>query len=1102
MKRKLFYSFLLYIVSVCAVFGFTFTANPTAESCAGNGAITFTSFNADPNGSIVYVVYKLPDIVTPYATVTNNVLNGLSAGTYRIIARETVGSVTTTQQLDVVINSDIVPLVYNVQSLNQACSNTSNILVNVTSGVAVTYEIFFGPLLFPSQSSNTFTGLPVGVYKIRVFDNCGIGVVQTFTVSQNTAGITIGSPTFTDTFPQNCNQIVVTNTLTPSAGTVLGYPLNINYTVYPPNGAPTISLTSFISNGNPTSQNASITIPYYINQTYSYDISIIDACGSVYTQNFVIDNNIAIINNTIILDCNQNFFELIAANFTPPYSLNFTSAPVGFIPSAFNANYPGPYNQGTSVFGSNTNIVPFGNYAVEITDACGRTTVRTFSVILNPPIPQAVSTNNGCLTNSGTIVVTIPSFEIVTATVTVAPPSYGFPLPHDVSALIDVNGTLTLSPVPLGNYTITMTDNCNSNLAPISTTVPVYIDQGIDARARPGCELGETAIRVFSNNGKLQTISITAAPSTFGQTLPFSVTNNIATDGVLYLNELPGGNYTFSAVDECGFANTVSISAPGYSITTGSFSLQPNCGSFDIPLNFVSNGTINESFWLQKLIDINSNTWGHPLTNLAYIDGTPPSTNDSLLLANNTTNFNLSFNGTFRIIRAFSSYNNGIAITAGASIDSMCLEILSPTLSFNQSLDILDANRLPCTPNGNLDVVITAVGFPPLTYSIIEKDGLPFVINNGNSNIFYNLGPGLYTFLVEDLCGNQVPRIFDVSTLSSLVNITQPNDILQCKNVITNNETFDITTQSPTILGSQSPLDYTLTYHTSLVDAQSNTNPIVNLTTFNPTSNPQTIYARLIYNALPTCYEVRSFDLIVGQIPQFNLQPNYTNCTSGPVDLDASTLNLSSTTYSWSNGVTTPTISISQLGTTNLTVTATNTYGVNNDLTCTASMNVSVTISALPQIDRIETVDWTENENSITIVTSNNGAYEFSLDGVVYQESNIFTNLLPGLYTVYVRDLNGCGVLTQEVWLLYYVKFFTPNGDGANERWTIKNARFEPDLKIIIYDRYGKTMASFDSNSRGWDGTYNNLPMFATDYWFVVYRQDGRIHKGHFALKR
>ena len=60
----------------------------------------------------------------------------------------------------------------------------------------------------------------------------------------------------------------------------------------------------------------------------------------------------------------------------------------------------------------------------------------------------------------------------------------------------------------------------------------------------------------------------------------------------------------------------------------------------------------------------------------------------------------------------------------------------------------------------------------------------------------------------------------------------------------------------------------------------------------------------------------------------------------------------------------------------------------------------------------------------------------------------------------------------------------------------------ETNLKVIVYDRYGKTMASFDANSLGWNGTYNGQLMFSDDYWFVVYRQDGREHRGHFTLKR
>lgn len=43
-------------------FGFTFTVTPTAETCTGNGALSFVASNTIPGGSIVYEIYKLPNV--------------------------------------------------------------------------------------------------------------------------------------------------------------------------------------------------------------------------------------------------------------------------------------------------------------------------------------------------------------------------------------------------------------------------------------------------------------------------------------------------------------------------------------------------------------------------------------------------------------------------------------------------------------------------------------------------------------------------------------------------------------------------------------------------------------------------------------------------------------------------------------------------------------------------------------------------------------------------------------------------------------------------------------------------------------------------------
>jgi gliding motility-associated-like protein len=57
-------------------------------------------------------------------------------------------------------------------------------------------------------------------------------------------------------------------------------------------------------------------------------------------------------------------------------------------------------------------------------------------------------------------------------------------------------------------------------------------------------------------------------------------------------------------------------------------------------------------------------------------------------------------------------------------------------------------------------------------------------------------------------------------------------------------------------------------------------------------------------------------------------------------------------------------------------------------------------------------------------------------------------------------------------------------------------------MLIYIYDRYGKIVSSFDANNLGWDGTYNGYRLPATDYWFVVKRQNGKEYKGHFSMMR
>ncbi|WP_430426008.1 T9SS type B sorting domain-containing protein [Maribacter litoralis] len=204
--------------------------------------------------------------------------------------------------------------------------------------------------------------------------------------------------------------------------------------------------------------------------------------------------------------------------------------------------------------------------------------------------------------------------------------------------------------------------------------------------------------------------------------------------------------------------------------------------------------------------------------------------------------------------------------------------------------------------------------------------------------------------------------------------------------------------------------------------------------------------------------------------------------------------------YEWSTGETTQTITVTTNNIGAYWVSVSEDHGT---YSCNTTKNFEVVLSNVATISSFDIQDWTANNNSIEVILSDAslGDYEYSLDNYNYQDSALFTDLLPGEYTVYVRDKNGCGITQDLAYILYFPKFFTPNNDGINDEWVIDYADTEPALMVKIFDRYGKFLKQLNGTS-SWDGTYNGHTMPASDYWFVVTRNDGTSLNGHFTLKR
>ena len=287
----------------------------------------------------------------------------------------------------------------------------------------------------------------------------------------------------------------------------------------------------------------------------------------------------------------------------------------------------------------------------------------------------------------------------------------------------------------------------------------------------------------------------------------------------------------------------------------------------------------------------------------------------------------------------------------------------------------------------------------------------------------------------------------------------------------------------------------------------------------------QTITVTVLNPDNPDCVSTTDIDLTVNPLPEFSVETSQIVCSSDPtftIILDPIEANATeSFNYEWfwtsldrsiinqflSND---PTITVSTPGT--YLVSLTNTLG------CTRTREIFVNASELATItsDDITVVD-ISNNNSITIDESSlgNGNYEYALEDefssildeafFAYQDKPFFDGVKPGVYKLYVRDKNGCGTAGPlEISIIGYVRYFTPNGDGANDTWQIKgiNSKFQPNSNIHIFDRYGKLLKQLDPLGPGWNGTFNGNLMPNDDYWFKVLLQDGRTFMGHFTLKR
>ncbi len=302
---------------------------------------------------------------------------------------------------------------------------------------------------------------------------------------------------------------------------------------------------------------------------------------------------------------------------------------------------------------------------------------------------------------------------------------------------------------------------------------------------------------------------------------------------------------------------------------------------------------------------------------------------------------------------------------------------------------------------------------------------------------------------------------------------------------------------------SMLPANATVSYYETLDDAYNETNALAS-SFENSTIDQQTIYVRIESNN--QCYAVSTVDLIVLYTPILELDVTADNPIYYCLDTYPETKRLfggvlfdlpSNYYYLWNTGENTSFIDVNEIGTYSVTVSDPN--------GCSSSRSIVVVASEIANINEV-LIEGGNTYNTVTISVSGSGNYEYALDNAngFYQSSNVFTNVLAGFHTVYVRDINGCGIASKLISVLGFPKFLTPNNDGYHDTWKVNgiNALFHDGITIHIFNRTGKLITSLNNQTPGWDGNFNGRPLPSDDYWYSATLIDGQEYRGHFTLKR
>ncbi|MCH2044511.1 MAG: gliding motility-associated C-terminal domain-containing protein [Saprospiraceae bacterium] len=175
----------------------------------------------------------------------------------------------------------------------------------------------------------------------------------------------------------------------------------------------------------------------------------------------------------------------------------------------------------------------------------------------------------------------------------------------------------------------------------------------------------------------------------------------------------------------------------------------------------------------------------------------------------------------------------------------------------------------------------------------------------------------------------------------------------------------------------------------------------------------------------------------------------------------------------------------------------------------------TVSITVYPEVNATISPD--------TIIVEGSAAFLYASGGDFYEwtpDLNLDCSICPQtnanppqttVYTVLVENMDGCTdtdsvevtVQPDAASVVFIPNALTPNADGKNDTWFIKNIELFPTNRVKILNRWGDIVYESEYYDNTWDGQFGGGPLPAGTYYYILdLGDDWGIFKGPLTIVR